>query len=284
MKTKKFILYLIFSLCSAFLCSAQDDESSSGKCDDHCCCCCCSFRAGLNLSIGAPSNIEWIGTIQTNTTRSYNNSSLGAGFDIDVFGEFKVTRSLSLGVDAGYNLGFPITGSYDNVGYVENYSIVGNMFYINPYLKLSAREHEPKFSPFVEFGPIIGFPMVTETYTESGSQATPGTYTDVYSGGVPFGWKGGVGVDFRLIKDYPNLKLHIEIGEKNISYMPEIETNTTTYSGWTLYPQQKFVDNYNYSNPEPNTQLRKEFPFSNFYVSAGASLRIGDKHSKKSEK
>ena len=221
----------------------------------------------LDVGAGFPSGVGTV-TNYNNGTYSISPYSLGAGFNIALAGNYMFSYHIGAGLDLNDVMGFASTQTYSsNSGGSASVKAVsvGSLFAITPNLILSANSEG--INPYARFGIVIGIASYTTTTTETGPSAPSGTNIDSYTGGSAMGWYAGFGVQFPL---GGNLKLDVELFDRDVTYLPGKYTNTQPYDNVTAQPTQSLG-----TSSSDSHSLSQYVPFGSVGLKVGVQLSLG---------
>jgi len=226
------------------------------------------FSARLDLGYGFPSGTQTQYDDPSHPTK-VTPYSYGGGFNIAIAGNYMFSDHIGAGLDLNMLLGTPVTQTQavQDVTYTTN--TAGSLFAITPNLILSA--HKEGINPYGRFGIVLGVASITSTTTASGPGAPDGKDVYVFSGNLAVGWYAAFGVQFPLAD---NLKLNVELFDRDLTYAPATETNTQTYTGMQKFDTQTLVTSTN-SSSAPNTQLTSYEPFGSVGLKVGIEMSFG---------
>ncbi len=228
------------------------------------------FSARLDVGYGFPSETQATqATTDANGNTKIMPYSYGQGFNLALAGNYMFNDNIGAGLDLNMLFGTPTTLTTVSGGITGTEKMTGSLFAITPNLILSA--HKEGINPYGRFGIVLGVASETQTITASGTGAPSGSNINVYSGNLAFGWYAAFGVQFPLSD---NLKLDVELFDRNVTYAPSTLTNTQAFDGAQKADTQTLVTSKS-SNASANTQLTSYDPFSSVGLKVGIEMSFG---------
>ncbi|MEI6488835.1 MAG: outer membrane beta-barrel protein [Bacteroidota bacterium] len=229
-------------------------------------------------------------------TKEYNVViySLGKGFNAGAFVGYTFTKHLSAELSASYlasqQFKFYSALSEGN----KNLTLFGTMYRLIPTLKLTLGEHKLKM--YSKAGFIIGLGTKVTMYEESNTMNTnnnifpPWQDTRVYTGGLSYGFKGGLGASYMFTN---KIGVFAELTGFFQSYSPKksVETSMTVLGAdylpfLTTYDKETdYVTSYalvnNPDRTQPQQDLKFYFPFSSVGFTIGVKISFEKEKPKK---
>lgn len=266
-----------------------------------------SFYIGLGGGYGFPAAKQ---SLMNDEKSSYNNTSggsgevtarpisMGSGINSGLFFGYMLNPNVGFELGVSYLLGnknkFVTEYSetyntfYENETY--NHQLQGNMIRLVPTMRFVMGDK--KIRPYMKAGMLIGlganFSMeMTYNYTSTYGNTTDEMITE-YSGGLSFGFHGGLGVNY-LLND--KFKLFAECAANYQNWAPlKSELTKYTEDGVDQLPfmdkndkEVEYVNSYTYNSstsPDPNVpdkELKFYMPFSSIGLNIGVVISFGKK-------
>ncbi|HPM30951.1 MAG TPA: outer membrane beta-barrel protein [Chryseolinea sp.] len=245
----------------------------------------CNINVGYALPMNAQSldHLGFSNTSVNNSAITYTEEkvSLGSGLNVGVSFGHMFTPYLGTELNVGYLFGSQskAADNFDDYAHTD-YTISSNMIRFTPSIIFTAGLS--KINPYAKVGVVIGAGSLlyrSVGYDDGGSFANE---LKCY-GGVAIGMNASVGVTYSL---GDKLSLFGELNMISQSYAPtKGELTEVSEDGVDQLPnyttrdrEVEFVDNYryDYQNPGPDTEPRKEakvyFPYGSIGLNVG--LRI----------
>jgi hypothetical protein len=249
MKLKSLIIIAI--CCFTF---TQKSNAQSGQFDLH-----------LNLGYGFPIASQYF----------YNNTgaevtlvpySLGSGGNIDLGAGYMFGDHIGAGLDITDMMGTPFKYTEIAGNLTIDHSYSGMLLAVTPMLILSANTGQ--INPYGHFGIVLGAASYTHSMTETGKNASEGTFVDTYSGGSAIGIYTSFGLQFGLSQ---NLKLNLEVFDRTMAYAPGKVENTEAFTGEQKLTTVTYVDKVDSQTPN-DQELKFYEPFSSIGLKVGIVL------------
>lgn len=266
-----------------------------------------AFSQGMYINAGAGYGFSAASTVTAYDNSSYDNGSsstynaemvkgcgtFGKGFQVGGAFGYMFNENIGAELGIGYLFGSTITTKSRSSGTDGSSSyegtLSGKILRLTPAIKITTGNGKVK--PYLRTGLIIGMAgKLKETYTYSSTYDWFGGSEDIdteYSGGISFGFAGGIGADFMFNESIgifaevsinthswaPKKSKHTKYIEDGIDQLPSMTTSEI---------ETEYVDSYTYTYPNddtssPDQELKIWAPFSSVGINVGIKFSFGGK-------
>ncbi len=230
-----------------------------------------------------------------NLSRSNVCYSYGQGANIGLTIGYAFNQYIGVEMGFIYVLGSEITviNSYSSKGHFnelhfsyreEKYNTSGRMYQFIPSIVINPGLE--KWNPYVRFGAIFGIASFSTTfsdlYEDSDNFRETIEYTMEYTGGIAFGFTGGLGIEY-ILKN--NFTLFAECNVNGISYAPKqgkitelIRDDVNSLPSMSDEDRTiLFVDEYTSDGygSSPTKSLKFAVNYSTITINLGIKIRLG---------
>lgn len=236
-------------------------------------------RAGLGYAF--PSGSQIIGFNSKDPNLGYaTNGSFGTGLNGELGIGYMLNKNIGLGLDISYLIGKKNLSKDDRGNDKEQTEVSGSALAFTPNIVLSTAM-EGKIVPYAKAGLVIASASVTSVRT--------GTVGKIFveegkiSGGIAFGFKGAMGVNFAVNE---KIAIYGELAYTGMSYRPEKATLTkSTKNGIDVLPGLDVEDKETIFSAEvdntaaspstsPSKAITPVLPFSSLGLNFGIMINL----------
>lgn len=244
-----------------------------------------NLNVGYAFPLSAGTMEDFYNYSHQENSSTYEQVCFSMGKGVNFGGTFGYMFNKHVGAELGlsYLLGSKVKFQDKYNESVTDISVASNMFRVIPSIVIAAGTEN--INPYAKFGVVIGVGSICMEYEYSGSGGDIEILKSTLNGGVAIGINSAVGAIFELSDKF---SIFGELNAVNMSYAPtKGELTEATYNGvdnladmTTQEKEIEFVDKYtyDYNNPPPDSEPRKElkhkFPYGSFGINVGVVLYL----------
>jgi len=234
------------------------------------------FLFSADLGYGFASGDQSILYYSSSNSTSILPFSLGKGVNISTTGVYMPNNYIGGGLDLNMLIGTPNTytepvGNSKGDQEIAIVGYTGYLFSITPTLQFIL--HDIKFTPYAQFGPAIGFAEYTLSNRYTGNSAIKGEGEWLYNGNDPtIGFYSAVGIRIPLGR---KKMLDIEVFDRDITYIPNTESNIEDYGAKISPNTTALVTTMTNNSPTSNAMLTSVMPFGSIGIKIGITWDCG---------